>query len=57
MAHDSLTIRRLTPELKEDFLQYFEGAAFADNPKWKSCYCQFRVRRPLQRELEHAHRR
>jgi ribosomal protein S18 acetylase RimI-like enzyme len=41
MAHDNLTIRRLTPELKEDFLQYFEGAAFADNPTWKSCYCQF----------------
>lgn len=41
MAHDSLTIRRLTPELKEDFLRYFEGAAFADNPKWQSCYCQF----------------
>lgn len=36
-----LTIRRLTPELKDDFLRYFEGAAFADNPKWKSCYCQF----------------
>jgi GNAT superfamily N-acetyltransferase len=41
VATDSLTIRRLAPELKEDFLQYFEGAAFADNPKWKSCYCQF----------------
>lgn len=41
MAHDSLTIRRLAPALKDDFLQYFEGAAFADNPKWKSCYCQF----------------
>lgn len=41
MATDSLSIRRLAPERKEDFLQYFEGAAFADNPKWKSCYCQF----------------
>jgi ribosomal protein S18 acetylase RimI-like enzyme len=41
METDSLTIRRLARELKEDFLQYFEGAAFADNPKWKSCYCQF----------------
>lgn len=36
-----LTIRALSPALKDDFLQYFEGAAFADNPKWKSCYCQF----------------
>ncbi|MBL0085154.1 MAG: GNAT family N-acetyltransferase [Ideonella sp.] len=31
----------MAPVLQEDFLQYFEGAAFADNPKWKSCYCQF----------------
>lgn len=41
MPHDNLVIRRLTPELRDDFLHYFEGAAFADNPKWKSCYCQF----------------
>lgn len=41
MTPHPLTIRRLSPELKDDFLQYFEGAAFADNPKWKSCYCQF----------------
>ena len=36
-----LSIRRLTPELRDDFLRYFEGAAFADNPKWNYCYCQF----------------
>lgn len=41
MTRDGLTIRRLAPELKDDFLRYFEGPAFADNPKWKSCYCQF----------------
>lgn len=41
MSGDILTIRRLTPDLQEDFLQFFEGSAFADNPKWKSCYCQF----------------
>lgn len=41
MAHDGLTIRRLTSELKDEFFQYFDGPAFADNPKWKSCYCQF----------------
>ena len=41
MALPPLSIRRLEPELKADFLKYFEGAAFADNPKWKSCYCQF----------------
>lgn len=41
MTEDRLTIRRLAPALKDDFLRYFEGAAFADNPQWKSCYCQF----------------
>ena len=41
MPHAPLTILPLTPERQADFLRYFEGAAFADNPKWKSCYCQF----------------
>jgi ribosomal protein S18 acetylase RimI-like enzyme len=41
MSSAPLTIRRLTPALKGDFLRYFEGAAFADNPRWRSCYCQF----------------
>lgn len=41
MTHDPLTIRRLAPELRDDFLAFFEGPAFADNPKWKSCFCQF----------------
>jgi ribosomal protein S18 acetylase RimI-like enzyme len=36
-----LVIRRLEPDLEPDFLRFFEGPAFADNPKWKSCYCQF----------------
>jgi GNAT superfamily N-acetyltransferase len=31
----------LTPELLPDFLAFFEGPAFADNPAWHSCYCQF----------------
>lgn len=41
MIHSPPTLRRLTPDLQEDFLQFFEGAAFADNPTWKSCCCQF----------------
>lgn len=36
-----ITIRRLAPETRDDFLQFFEGAAFADNPAWGSCFCQF----------------
>lgn len=35
------TILPLSPERLPDFLAFFEGEAFADNPKWGSCYCQF----------------
>ena len=41
MPHEALEIRSLTPDLLPDLLAYFEGDAFADNPKWRSCYCQF----------------
>lgn len=41
MEHEPIEIRKLAPELLPDFLAYFEGDAFADNPKWRSCYCQF----------------
>jgi ribosomal protein S18 acetylase RimI-like enzyme len=41
LESDGLEIRALAPALLPDFLAFFEGAAFADNPKWKSCYCQF----------------
>jgi len=37
----TIEIRPLTPDRQADFLAYFEGDAFADNPKWSSCYCQF----------------
>lgn len=29
----------LRPELKDDYLRFFDGDAFADNPAWASCYC------------------
>lgn len=41
MQTESIEIRTLTAELLPDFLDYFEGSAFADNPRWSSCYCQF----------------
>lgn len=41
MTLPSIEIRPLSPELLHDFLAFFEGDAFADNPKWASCYCQF----------------
>ena len=41
MQSEDIDIRPLRPDLLPDFLDYFEGTAFADNPRWKSCYCQF----------------
>ena len=32
-------IRRLTPELGDDYLAYFDREAFSDNPAWAACYC------------------
>lgn len=36
----SISIKPLAPDLQQDFLRFFDGTAFADNPKWSSCYCQ-----------------
>ena len=33
-------VRTLSPGLLPDFLRFFDGTAFSDNPKWSSCYCQ-----------------
>ena len=30
----------LSPDRLADFLAFFDGEAFADNPDWASCYCQ-----------------
>ena len=37
----TIEIRPLAPERLSEFLGFFEGEAFADNPKWASCFCQF----------------
>lgn len=34
-------IRPLTPQSRDSFFDYFDNIAFADNPRWKSCYCAF----------------
>jgi hypothetical protein len=31
---------RSGPDTLPLFLRFFDGDAFADNPKWSSCYCQ-----------------
>jgi len=39
-----LTVLRLTPARRADFLRFFDherGAAFADNPAWAKCYCHY----------------
>ncbi len=36
----AVDVRPLSPERLADFLAFFDGDAFADNPKWSSCYCQ-----------------
>lgn len=40
MPASPVDIRPLCPERLNDFLQFFDGPAFADNPRWASCYCQ-----------------
>ena len=36
----TIEVRPLTPERLPDFLSFFDGDAFSDNPQWSSCYCQ-----------------
>jgi ribosomal protein S18 acetylase RimI-like enzyme len=36
-----MDIRELTPALVDDYLAFFDGDAFADNPEWAACYCRF----------------
>jgi GNAT superfamily N-acetyltransferase len=40
MNCEPVEIRALTPERLPDFMRFFDGTAFSDNPKWSSCYCQ-----------------
>jgi ribosomal protein S18 acetylase RimI-like enzyme len=36
-----LIVKPLTPELADDFLEFFDDTAFSDNPEWAGCYCCF----------------
>lgn len=36
-----VTVRELTPELVDDYLDFFAEDAFTDNPDWSGCYCYF----------------
>ena len=35
----NIQIRKLTPDMTEDFLHYFENVAFTDHDEWAYCYC------------------
>jgi GNAT superfamily N-acetyltransferase len=41
MSAPALDIRPLTPQSSADYFAYFDRDAFADNPRWASCYCHF----------------
>lgn len=36
-----LDIQPLTPQRGQDFVDFFDGPAFMDNPEWGDCYCMF----------------
>jgi GNAT superfamily N-acetyltransferase len=36
-----LTIRALSPALIDDYLAFFDHAAFRDHAEWAGCYCMF----------------
>ncbi len=38
---DTIAIRKMTPDLLPDYLAFFDGPAFTDNPEWSSCFCCF----------------
>lgn len=39
MTTSEIEIHPLSPDRSADFMAFFEGEAFSDNPKWSSCYC------------------
>lgn len=40
MTAETVEIHAISPERLADFMAFFDGEAFEDNPKWSSCYCQ-----------------
>lgn len=41
MNHLPVEIHPVSAERLPDFLAFFDAQAFADNPEWSFCYCQF----------------
>ena len=40
MINTAVEVQALSRESLPEFLRFFDGDAFSDNPKWSSCYCQ-----------------
>jgi len=36
-----IEIKKLTPELAGDYIEFFDQVAFTDNEEWAGCYCLF----------------
>jgi len=41
VASTNFTVEPMAPRHQIAWLQFFDHVAFADNPRWASCYCQF----------------
>jgi len=37
----NIEIRKLSADLLDDWLYFFDNAAFSDNEEWSGCYCMF----------------
>ncbi len=37
----NIQIKKLTPELIKDYIDFFDNRAFTDNREWSACYCVF----------------
>ncbi len=37
----NIVIKKLTPDLTVDYLDFFDNRAFTDNREWSACYCVF----------------
>ena len=40
MNTNLMSVKKLSIESLPQFLRFFDGDAFSDNPRWSSCYCQ-----------------
>ena len=36
-----VNVKKLSPELIEDYIDFFDNRAFTDNREWSACYCVF----------------